>query len=163
MLQIAKILKSNGTLGAVLMGFRDFSPEEINTEEPVFIYFDGLPVPFFIEELSPKGNRAVVRLTGVRNLKDAEEIVGQAVWAEESALPEYDNDSDDPSVFVGWAVFDNGSKVGEVSGIEDIPGNLCIYIQTNDGEAMIPLHEDFVESIDEDARTLYLNLPEGLI
>ncbi len=66
LLQIAQVLKSNGTEGEIILGFRDFGPEDIDLLEPVFIYFDGLPVPFFIESFSKKGNsKAVVRLTGV--------------------------------------------------------------------------------------------------
>ena len=44
--KIAQVLKSNGTDGELVLGFRDIAPEDINVEEPVFIYFDGLPVPF---------------------------------------------------------------------------------------------------------------------
>ena len=47
--QVAQVLKSNGTDGELVMSFRDIAPEDINIKEPVFIVFDGLPVPFFIE------------------------------------------------------------------------------------------------------------------
>ena len=45
MLQIAQVLKSNGTDGELVLGFREIAPEDINLQEPVFIIFDGLPVP----------------------------------------------------------------------------------------------------------------------
>jgi hypothetical protein len=47
--QIAQVLKSNGTDGELVLGFREIAPEDINLNEPVFIVFDGLPVPFYIE------------------------------------------------------------------------------------------------------------------
>ena len=46
--QVAQVLKSNGTDGELVMGFREIAPEDINLQEPVFIVFDGLPVPFYI-------------------------------------------------------------------------------------------------------------------
>ena len=46
MLQIAKILKSNGVDGHVLLGVRDIAPGQIDIKEPLFIVFDGLEVPF---------------------------------------------------------------------------------------------------------------------
>ena len=49
LVQIAKVLKSHGTDGGILLGFRDIMPEDIDRQEPVFIAFDGLPVPFFID------------------------------------------------------------------------------------------------------------------
>ena len=65
-LQIARVLKSNGTEGEVLVGFRDMDPEDLNLKEPVFIEFDGLPVPFFIESFNRRGtSRALMKLTGI--------------------------------------------------------------------------------------------------
>ena len=67
MLQIAKVLKSNGIDGDILIGIRDIEIQDIDLKEPVFIYFDGLPVPFFIESISPKGTgKAIVHITDVQ-------------------------------------------------------------------------------------------------
>ena len=80
MLQIAKILKSNGTDGGMLFSFRDIDVTQIDLKEPVFINFDGLPVPFFILDIQKKGySKAVVHLNDVMNLQDAEEMVGREV------------------------------------------------------------------------------------
>ena len=153
MLQIAKILKSNGTDGGILIGVRDIDVNEIDLEEPVFIYFDGLPVPFFITDLQQRGtSKAIVHLNDVTSLEDAEEIVGRDVFVEGEWEEEEEFD------FTGWTVSDRGSVLGQVTGMEPIPGNLCLYV----GDIMIPFHEDFVLSIDESARTMDLDLPEGL-
>ena len=65
LIQIARIVKSNGTDGELLASFRDVMPEDIDIQEPVFIYSDGLPVPFFIEKIVPKGrDKALLRLAG---------------------------------------------------------------------------------------------------
>ena len=53
-MQIATVLKSNGTDGELLIGFKGFSAQDIDTKEPVFIEFDGLPVPYFIEKINPR-------------------------------------------------------------------------------------------------------------
>ena len=75
MQQIAQVLKSNGTDGELVMSFRSIAPEDINLQEPVFIIFDGLSVPFFIESFTKRGNsKALVRLTGIHNQEDVEEI-----------------------------------------------------------------------------------------
>ena len=80
MLKIAQVLKSNGRDGELLISFFDIAPEDIDLEEPVFIEFDGLPVPFYFESFQQRGNsRALVRLTGVHNLTDADELAGRAV------------------------------------------------------------------------------------
>ncbi len=153
MLRIAKILKSHGVDGAVLISAPEFDPTDFS--EPVLIYFDGLPVPFFIEESTPRGiNRYVVRLTDVSCLKDAEEMVGRDIFIESDEASASDEGFD----FIGWKVYDKGTLIGEVSDIEPIPGNLCLYV----GDIMIPLNEDFIESADPDTKELFLVLPEGL-
>lgn len=154
MLQIAKILKSNGTCGDILIGLRDIDASDIDLKEPVYITFDGLPVPFFFESLTPKGtSKAIAHITDIDTLSDAEEIVGRGIYIDADPCEE---EADD---FVGWTVFNYGTKAGEVTGIEPIPGNLCIYV----GDALVPLHPDFIENADPKARELYLKLPEGLL
>lgn len=165
MLQIAKVLKSNGTEGGLLFGFRDISPEDIDLKEPVFIYFDGLPVPFFIESFSRKGNdKAIVRLTDIRSLQEAEEVVGRAVYAEEDTIEGYEDDGEmSLEDFIGWTIFNRDVRIGEVVDYEDIPGNPCLYIDTENGQAMIPLHEDFILSVNPETGEMSMDLPDGLV
>ncbi len=166
-LRVARVLKSNGTEGEVLIGFREISPEDLNQKEPVFITFDGLPVPFFIESFSRKGtNRALAHLTGVKNLEDAEELVGKDIFAKPDGINEYENADDGLMVddLIGWTLLDaSGKIVGEITDYEDIPGNTCIYVETPDGQVMIPLHEDLILSVDEDSESISVSIPEGLI
>jgi len=156
--QIAKVLKSNGTDGGLLMGFRDIDPNEISLAEPVFIDYDGLPVPFFIESLTPRGNgRALVRLNDITSLADAEEIVGRAVWAD---WEEEESDQADFSDLVGWTVL----GAGEVTDFVDIPANPCLEIQTKNGTSvLVPFHEDLILSVDPEARVLEMEIPDGLL
>ena len=166
-LRVARVLKSNGTDGEILIGFREIAPEDLNQKEPVFITFDGLPVPFFIESFSKKGTaRALVHITGVKNLQDAEEIVGKEIFASQQGVNEYDSEDDGLTVddLIGWTLLDaDNEKVGEITDYEDIPGNTCLYVETKDGQVMIPLHEDLILSVDEDSETISVAVPKGLI
>ena len=159
MQKIAQVLKSNGREGELLVGFVGIAPEDIDLEEPVFIEFDGLPVPFYFESFTPRGNtRALVRLTGVRNLTDAEELVGRDVCAEDDLYEDEDED------LTGWTVLDaDGTEVGTVTAHEDIPGNPCIWVETGHGEVLVPLREELVLDVDEQKETLRMTIPEGLL
>ena len=160
MQKIASVLRSDGTDGRILLGFQGVSPDEIDLEEPVFIYDDGLPVPYFISEFTRRGSsKAICRLTGLRSLEDAEELVGREVYAE------IEVDEDDPAALEGWPVLsETGATVGTVSGYEDIPGNLCLYVQTPAGsDVLLPFHEDLLLSADSSTSTLILRIPEGLL
>ena len=159
MLRVAQVLKSNGTDGELLLSFFDVAPEDIDLQEPVFIEFDGLPVPFYFESFTPRGNnRALVRLTGVRSLKDADELAGQSVYAD------YFEEEEEEDL-VGWTLCNaDGQTVGTVVDYEDIPGNPCLWVQRPDGEeVLIPFHEDFIVSMEESTQTITMSIPEGIL
>ena len=163
---IARILKSNGTEGEVLMTFLGMDPEEINLKEPVFVEFDGLPVPFFFESFTRRGNnRALVHLTGVRNLADADELAGRDVYLN------VDDDEEGEDI-IGWTVLDaSGTVVGKVRDYEDIPGNLCIWVERDTRsesgitgkEVLLPLHDDLILEVNPETETIMLEIPDGLL
>ena len=165
MLKIARIQKSNGTDGEVVINFHGISPEDIDIEEPVFIYFDGLPVPFFFESFTRKGNtKALVRLTGVKNLADADEIAGQFIYTE-SPLPGMAADEGDFSFLEGWTLADEyGTPKGTVTEFLDIPNNPCLEIcpVRSQEKVIVPLHDDLIADIDEAGRKLSMHIPDGL-
>ncbi len=165
MLKVAKVLKSNGTEGEIIMSFQGILPEEIDIEEPVFIYFDGLPVPYYFDCFVKKGNnKAIARLTGIKTLADAEEITGADVFADEDNF-DFEDDGEDFSFLTGWTLLDSdGRNLGTVSGFLDIPNNPCLEIRTaGNAEAIIPLHEDLIEEIDEEKMQIRMTVPGGLI
>ncbi len=170
MLQIAQVLKSNGTDGELVMGFREIAPEDINLKEPVFIVFDGLPVPFYIESFTKRGNtKALVRLTGICSMEDVEEITGKAVYIEDDQLPEMSLEEDGFAALVGWLLLTPAEdeealiEVGEITDFLDIPKNPCIEVETENGAVMIPLHEDLILSVDPEYQEIIMQIPAGLI
>ena len=184
MQQIAQVLKSNGTDGELVMSFREIAPEDINLKEPVFIYFDGLPVPFFFESFQKRGNsKALVHLTDIRNQEDVEELVGKAVYIEGGEEAELTLEEDGYAALVGWMVLTPALKydqanddsldesldepeiyeVGEITDFMDIPNNPCIEVETENGAVIIPLHEDLILGIDPENQEIMLEIPEGLL
>ena len=159
MLRIGKVLKSNGTDGGLILSFLDIAPEDLDLQEPVFIEFDGLPVPFYFESFTPRGNnRAVAHLTGIRKLKDADELAGAELFADYFEEEEEED-------FTGWTVRNqDGVAVGTVSDWEDIPGNTCLWVSRPDGsEVLLPYHEDLLISVDSKKKILSLTIPEGIL
>lgn len=168
LVKIAQVLKSNGTDGELVIGTREISPDEINLKEPVFICFDGLPVPFFIESLTKRGNnKALVHITGISSFEDSEEIAGRSIFADRNSMEDMIESEDDFSTLIGWTLYDAGEdedeKIGEITDFLDIPDNPCIEVSTEKGAVSIPLHEDLIISIDSDSQEIVMNIPEGLL
>lgn len=157
--KIAKVLKSNGTDGELLVSFFAMDPEDLEISEPVFILFDGLPVPFFVQSLRRRGqNKALVHLNGIFDLKDCEEVCGKDIYLPADAEAAYGEG--DFSFLVGWELRDAGKSLGRIADFVDIPGNPCLELE--DGR-LVPLHEDFITAVDEDAAVVEMELPSGLL
>ncbi len=157
--KVAKVLKSNGTDGELLISFFAMDPEDLEITEPVFILFDGLPVPFFVQSLRRRGqNKALVHLNGIFDLKDCEEVCGKDIYLPADAEAAYGEG--DFSFLVGWELRDAGKSLGRIADFVDIPGNPCLELE--DGR-LVPLHEDFITAVDEDSAVVEMELPSGLL
>ena len=80
LLPVGRIIKSYGTEGEVMIAFQEGIADLLKRDEPVWLFYDGLPVPFYITSIQPKGPRkAVVRLEDIDTLADAEEAAGKDI------------------------------------------------------------------------------------
>ncbi|MBP5506134.1 MAG: hypothetical protein J6X89_08580 [Bacteroidales bacterium] len=149
-----RILKSYGNEGGVIISAPEVDIEE-RANEPVFIEFDGLPVPFFIQEVTPRGGaKYYLKLEDIDSLAQAEELVGMEPYFN-------DEDDEDGEDIVGFTLLDqNGKAVGEITAFEDIPGNPCIEISSG---ALIPCPEECIIDVDPDRKTIRLQIAEGLL
>lgn len=160
LLPIAQVIKSYGTGGEIMVSVFPQWPEDFDETEPVFLYFEGLPVPFFIESLEFRGNRARLRLEGIDSLEAADELAGMKLH-----LPADRAGGDaDEEELVGYTLQDtSGSIRGTISALHDFGGNVCLSVTAADGgEQLYPLHEDLIAGFDEERRILILEIPEGL-
>lgn len=157
--KVGNITSCNGREG--LLDFSLSKDYELS-EEPVYVYIDELPVPYFIESANHKrGNSFYVKLFDIDSFQDAEALVGKELFAATEADIE-EEASEGFEFLIGWKLYDGRSRkaLGEITDFVDIPNNPCLEIN---GESLIPLAEDFIAEIDEKKDRLYMNLPEGLL
>ena len=151
-----KVLKSWGASGQVVLSHPDIDPEDLKTQGPVFIEFDGLPVPFFIESLQEKGNRCIVKFEDIDTLLEAEELVGREATLGTEA-------EEDEDTLVGLRVRDVKSRriIGEIVDMSDYGGNLVVTVETDHGDVLLPVHEELIVGIHDDILTM--DIPAGLV
>ena len=105
----------------------------------VFVLRDGLLVPFRSEYISDLiGEEGFVLRSDVN---DEEE--GLLTWQD----------------LVGYTVVDEGQEIGIIETVDESTINTLATL--TDGR-MLPLHEDFITEIDEDAQILRVRLPFAL-
>jgi ribosomal 30S subunit maturation factor RimM len=101
----------------------------------VFVKRDGLFVPFRSEAISDlKGEEGFV-LKGDMEINEDE-----MAWVD----------------FEGWTLQEDDVTIGKIVRVDDSTMN--IFAELEDGR-MVPLHEDFIIEIDEDAQVLHVRLP----
>ena len=151
-----KVLKSWGSAGEVVLSLDGEDVRDLESQEPVFIDFDELPVPFFIERKQAKGNRLIVKFEDVDTLAAAEELVGREVRRERE-------EAEDEDTVIGLQVRDSRTRclVGTIVDFSDYGGNTLITVDTQRGEVLIPLHEDLIVNVHGDVITL--DIPAGLL
>lgn len=157
--KIAQVVKSNGTEGEIIISLH--TPfEDFKTDEPVYLIFDGMPVPFFIKEIRQRGKtRAIAKIEDIDSLEDADEIIGKDILSE--SLEDGSSQEDD---LVGWILYDQqGYEVGTVTGFVDIPSNPCLAVEREGEEVYVPFHEDLILGADPDNREIQMDIPEGLL
>ena len=102
----------------------------------VFVKRDGLFVPFRSEQIAePVGEEGFVLRSDVQ-----EEGDGTLTWQD----------------LVGYTIEDEGKVVGKIAQVDESTINTLAILED---ERMIPLHEDFIVEIDEDARVIRVQLP----
>ena len=134
---VAQIVKSYNTNGEVVVKLTNDLLEDLKKTEPVFIYFDELPVPFFIEKFSTKGNSgATIKFTTVNAIERSEELVKRKIYIEASsasqeALEELAQE-DMGSYLSGFTLVNgDGKTAGTITNYFDYPNNNLITLEIN--------------------------------
>ena len=111
-----------------------------NRDLPQFIFVqrDGLFVPFRSSEIAS--------------------LMGEEIYVPKSEM-EVDEDEMAWVDFEGWTMVDGELSLGQIVRVDDSTMN--IFAELEDGR-MVPLHEDFIVEIDEDAHELHVHLPFAL-
>ena len=148
-----RITKSYGTAGGFIVSAPELSCD-LQKTEPVFIIFDELPVPFFIEEFYPKGStKYFMKLEDVDTLADAEELVGRDILLSEE-------EEDDGISLEGFTLFDQDKReIGPITDFIDIPGNPCIEV----GGALVPCADECILKVDRKKKRIFLKIADGLL
>lgn len=162
---VAKILKSFGTEGALLVRFHNSYREQLEQKRPVFIIYDKLPVPFFISSFKKRGdNQAIIELRGIYNNKLSEEVKGRRVYLDYIELEKDDLENHEKAI--GYKVYNQQRELlGEVLTFYNFPGNPCYGVGSKEsGEELflLPIHPDIILKESKRREEFTVELPIGL-
>lgn len=161
--QIGRFGKPHGVRGEISAVI----DTEINNLPCIFVEMDGLMVPFFVGNVRTKGVESVLlTIDGVDTQEKAAAFTNRPLYARSADLPEEDTDDDGFYLddLVGWTIVDGETTVGTIDDFDDSTANYLFHVLAPDGSTIIvPASTDLIEGADPDTKTLFMNLPEGLL
>ncbi|HBG71071.1 MAG: 16S rRNA processing protein RimM [Bacteroidetes bacterium GWF2_43_63] len=162
LIRIGKTVKTHGINGEVLIKF-EAGKLPANESEPVFLDFEGIQVPFFIESVrSPIESEWFVVFEEYDDKTKAEKLLGRGFYVHENNIAEKEKEFtlDD---LIGFEVIDEKhGLVGVLTHIQKGAQDLMI-IEKDQEEIFIPFVEDFLVEIDEEQKRIMVATPDGLL
>ena len=159
--QIGKLGKTHGVKGEISFLFDDEIFDRVDADY-LILKVDGIYVPFFIEEYRFKSDsNAIIKFEDIDTQERARELTGCEVFFPR-ALAENDDDNVSWAAIVGFNIIDanSGKSIGRIAAVDDTTINILFELE--DGR-LIPASENFIIAIDQQARTITMQLPEGLL
>lgn len=164
--KIGKLQKSHGIKGDIIVMYDQSEYADIDVDF-YFLDIDAIYVPFMIEEVNfMTDTRGIVKFEDIDTQEEASKYSNIDVYILKSEMPEtnVDDNASSWNWFVGYKIIDqNKNNLGEVIDIDDATMNTLFILERDGEEYLIPATEDFITNIDEESKTIYLELPEGLI
>jgi 16S rRNA processing protein RimM len=166
LLPVAQVVKSYDTKGEVLIRLTSSVFEDYNFKEPVYLFFDGLPVPFFVVSYKEKGSSgALVKFETVNDLSHATEIIKKQIFVDKNSVEpeqlEQDDDSAMAAFLIGFELLnENGESVGSITDYYNYPGNPCIEINS---DVLVPFNEELILGVDAKNKVMQMTIPNGLL
>ena len=159
--KIGRLGKSHGVRGEVSFLFDDDVFDRVDADY-LILDIDGILVPFFIEEYRFRSDTtALMKFEGIDTQERARELTGCDVYFPRN-LAASDDDSISWSAIVGFDIIDasTNKSIGRIASIDDSTLNFLFCLE--DGH-LIPASEDLITQIDQQARTITMHLPAGLL
>ena len=159
--KIGRLGKSHGVRGEVSFLFDDDVFDRVDADY-LILDIDGILVPFFIEEYRFRSDTtALMKFEGIDTQERARELTGCDVYFPRDRAVS-DDDTISWSAIVGFDIIDANTNrsIGRIASVDDSTLNILFCLE--DGH-LIPASEDLITQIDQQARTITMHLPAGLL
>ena len=160
--KIGVIGKAHGVKGELSILIDDDVFDRVDAEYLV-LKLDGIFVPFFMEEYRFKSDSvALVKFEGVDTQERARELTGVEVYFPRELAEQDENAELSYSALVGYTLIDDnsGKPVGTIAYVDEQTINIMFELE--DGR-LIPASEELIVDVDQQARTITLDIPEGIL
>jgi 16S rRNA processing protein RimM len=160
--------KPHGLKGEIKLQIDDQYLEDLMETEVVLLTIKGKPTPYFIEDIRV-GNAILAKFEDVDTVEAANEIASK-----DMSLREQDILTDEERTYeeeagmeyedcVGYKIMDGDLLVGEIEEVVEFPQQEMAILTREGKDILIPLNVAFVLRRDDESKTIFMELPKGLL
>jgi 16S rRNA processing protein RimM len=150
--------------GELLVKIDSDTPEDYLRLESIFVDLPTGLVPFFITKCQlHKSALLRIDFEEVKDEVAAEMLLKKELYLPLTLLPPLKGNKFYYHEVIGFSVLENEDYLGTISVIHDQGSQALFEIKRDKGTALIPVHDDFIITVDRINKTINVTLPEGLI
>ena len=163
-LKIGKLVSAHGVAGELILQHELGKKTALKGLQAVFIEDKkGSFIPWFIKTTRPKTTEELyIQLEEINTREAALKLVQKPVWIPEAEFKKYAAKSS-VLTLLGYTVIDQGKDLGEILEVIEQPQQLICRLEIGGKEVLVPLHEEFLETIDHKKKQVLVHLPNGLL
>ncbi|MGY0039580.1 ribosome maturation factor RimM [Pedobacter sp. NJ-S-72] len=161
---IGYFTKTKGLKGEIQLYFEYDEPGLLDLDV-IFADINGKMVPFFVSVCKMQPNSTGnIYLDDIDHIDKAQPLLKKKVYLPLSKMPDRDDEDFHYTDLKGFIVSDEThGELGEIIEVNEYPQQFVATVSYKEKEILFPLNDDMIVEIDEDAGTLLVDLPEGLL
>ena len=161
---IGKIVAPHGVAGQIILEHALGKPIHFKGIDALFVEKnEGSFIPYFIQSASAKTDTiSHLQLEGINSREATAMLLGKKVWLPQDEFQKL-VDKQSPLALLGYTVVEAGNPIGIIQEVIEQPHQLMVTILYQGQEAYIPLHEESLKAVNHKAKTISVELPDGLL
>lgn len=157
-------MKTHGLKGEITISLDAEAPVDWENLKTIFIERKSQLVPYFIESISVRNDKAFVKLDDVNTPELASSLKGSSLYLSKESRPKLQRGEFYNEDVIGFEVLDDiHGPLGFVEDVEQAGPNRFLILSYLQKEIMIPVNGPFIKSINKSKKKISVSLPDGFL
>lgn len=157
-------MKPHGLKGQVTIALDAEAPEDFSDIETLFVENRERLLPYFIEAISLRGNKAFLKLEEVNSPEEAQRISKSAIYLPKASRAKSGRGEFYDDEVIGFEVLDTElGTLGKITEIVQAGPNKLLSVDYQGRELLVPLNSPFIDSVNKSRKKITVTLPEGFL
>jgi 16S rRNA processing protein RimM len=163
---IGQIANTHGVNGELVLHHQIQNKKELDSWNCLILEIEEKSfIPYFIEKIKHSAEgEAIIKFEDISTPEEAKKITNTKAYCnpliEVKSLAQNEWEQ-----LIGFILIDEqtNSSIGEIHQIVEGVGQQFFEVLRDDKEVLIPFHQDFIQEVNPEKKTIHLNLPDGFI